>query len=349
MTDPLLIETTDRALSAVATFEAIEAAEAARWSSSIWDAVAEIGLPWISVPEAHGGVGGTICDAVDVLVQAGRHAAPIPLAETGLLGGWLLSAAGIDVGDGPLSVIPGHRDDDLRLEGGRLFGTAHRVPWASSVERVAGLLDDMIVVVSPAQGTITQVSNVAGEPRDTISFEGAALDAAVAAPDGIDAAALRLRGALSRAALMAGALGAMVDLTVGYTAERRQFGKPVGSFQAVQALLVRVAEEAVLVDLAVQVAAREADRGGGAFEVASAKLLANEAARLATRAAHQAHGAMGATREYPLHQLSRRLWSWRAEYADAFWPAHLGAAVIEHGPDELYRVIAEGSASGITL
>jgi len=123
----------------------------------------------------------------------------------------------------------------------------------------------------------------------------------------------------------------------------------VGSFQAVQTLLVRVAEEAVLVDLAVQVAAREAERGGGHFEIASAKLLANEAARLATRAAHQAHGAMGATREYPLHLLSRRLWAWRAEYGDAFWPVHLGAAVLDRGPDELYRVIAEGSASGITL
>jgi len=138
MTDPLLIETTDRVLSSVATFEAIEAAEQARWSSPIWEAVAEIGLPWISVPEAHGGVGGTISDAVDVLVQAGRHAAPLPLAETGLLGGWLLAAAGVDVGDGPLSVLPGLGDDDLRLEGGRLVGTAHRVPWASSVERVAG-------------------------------------------------------------------------------------------------------------------------------------------------------------------------------------------------------------------
>jgi acyl-CoA dehydrogenase len=112
---------------------------------------------------------------------------------------------------------------------------------------------------------------------------------------------------------------------------------------------VLCAEEAVLVDLAVQVAAREAERVDARFEIASAKLLADHAARIATRAAHQAHGAIGMTQEYPLHQLSRRLWSWRAEYGDRVWPERLGRAVGAHGADDLYRVIAEGSASGIRV
>ena len=153
---------------------------------------------------------------------------------------------------------------------------------------------------------------------------------------------LLFRGALTRAGLMAGALLAMSDLTVEYTSERRQFGQAVGRFQAVQAHLVRCAEEAALVDLAVQVAAREADRGDARFEIASAKLLADDVARIATRAAHQAHGAIGMTQEYALHHLSRRLWSWRAEYGDRTWPERLGRAVIERGPDAMYRVIAEG-------
>ncbi len=148
---------------------------------------------------------------------------------------------------------------------------------------------------------------------------------------------------------MAGALLAMSELTVEYTSERRQFGQAVGRFQAVQVHLVRCAEEAALVDLAVQVAAREADRGDARFEIASAKLLADDAARVATRAAHQAHGAIGMTQEYALHHLSRRLWAWRAEYGDRSWPERLGRAVIDAGPDRLYRVIAEGSGSGIEL
>ena len=349
MTDQLLIETAERALGAVASFDAIQAAEQRRWAPEIWDAVAEIGLPWISVPESAGGVGGTLSEAVAVLVIAGRHAAPIPLAETGLLGGWLLAAGGLEVGEGALSVVPGRAEDDLHLEGGLLSGSAHRVPWAGQVERIAALVEGQIVVLRPEQGQIVELSNLAGEPRDTIRFSGIEPEAVVPAPAGIDADALRFRGALSRAALMAGALQAMCELTVAYSSERKQFGKAIGSFQAVQALLVRVGEEAALVDLAVQVAALEAERAQGRFEIAAAKLLADDAARTASRAAHQAHGAMGMTQEYPLHQLSRRLWSWRAEYGDAVWPRRLGNAVVELGADQLYRAVAEGSASGISL
>ncbi len=349
MIDSLVTETADRALRAVATFDAVQSAEERRWSPEIWDAVASIGLPWISVPEGAGGVGGTISEAVAVLVVAGRHAAPIPLAETGLLAGWLASSAGLSVVEGPMTVVPGRGDDDLRIVDGRLSGTAHRVPWAASAEQIVALVDGHVVVVSPSAGVITEASNLAGEPRDSVTFEAAPIVNMVPAPDGVDADALRFRGALSRAALMAGALGAMTELTVEYTSQRRQFGKPIGSFQAVQALIVKCAEEAALVDLAVQVAAREADRGEARFEIASAKLLADEAARVATRAAHQAHGAMGMTQEYTLHHLSRRLWSWRAEFGDAVWPQRVGDAAVELGADRLYRAIAEGSASGIAL
>ena len=349
MTDSLVIETAGRAFGAVSTFEAVQEAQRARWAPEVWSAAAEIGLPWISVPESAGGVGGTLSEAVAVLVVAGAHAAPIPLAETGILGGWLLSAAGLAVGEGPLSVVPGRPEDTLALDGRTLSGTAHRVPWAGSVDRIVALVDGHVVCVSPTSGAIDEVANLAGEPRDTITFAGVEVDELALAPEGVDVTTLRYRGALSRAALMAGALGAMTDVTVGYTAERRQFGKAIGSFQAVQALVVRCAEEAVLVDLAVQVAARETERGAGRFEIAAAKVLADDAARVAASAAHQAHGAMGMTQEYPLHQLSRRLWSWRAEFGDAVWPETIATAVIAGGADRFFPAIAGGSSSGISL
>jgi acyl-CoA dehydrogenase len=223
------------------------------------------------------------------------------------------------------------------------------VPWARAAERIVALVDGRVVAVAPWRAAVQPGTNLAGEPRDSVVFDGSEVDDAADAPDGVDADALLFRGALTRAALMAGALLAMSERTVAYTSERRQFGQAVGRFQAVQAHLVRCAEEAVLVDLAVQVAAREAERGDARFEIASAKLLADEAARTATRAAHQAHGAIGMTQEYSLHQLSRRLWSWRAEYGDRTWPERVGRAVVAHGADDLYRVVAEGSASGIRV
>jgi acyl-CoA dehydrogenase len=344
VTDPLLLETAERVFADTASFAAVQAAEADRWAPAIWDAVASVGLPWVSVPEQAGGAGGSLADAVALLVVAGRHAAPIPLAETGLLAGWLAATAGLPVGEGPRTVAPGRPEDDLRLS-----GTAHRVPWAAAAERIVAIVDGQVVAVPPGGADIRPATNLAGEPRDTVSFDDVAVDEVAPLPAGVDQDRLACRGALSRAALMAGALGAMANLTARYTVERRQFGRAVASFQAVQALVVRCAEEAALVDLAVQVAAREADSGDATFEIASAKSLADDAARAATRAAHQAHGAMGMTQEYPLHHLSRRLWAWRAEYGDAAWPARLGRAVVAVGADELSRLIADGSAAGVTV
>ena len=147
--------------------------------------------------------------------------------------------------------------------------------------------------------------------------------------------------------LMSGALERMSELTLEYTAERRQFGRPVGRFQAVQQYLVSGAQDAALVGMAGRVAAREAERGPARFEIAAAKLLAGRAAQSATRAAHQAHGAMGMTREYPLHHLSRRLWAWRSEYGDErFWSERLGREIAAAGADALYPTIAGGSTAG---
>jgi acyl-CoA dehydrogenase len=344
MTDALLLETAERVLAGTCTHEAIRAAERDGWAPGVWERVADVGLPWIALVE-----GGSLADALAVLRLAGRHAAPIPLAETGLLAGWLLAGAGLEVGEEPLTLVPGRPEDRLRLAGGRLTGVAHRVPWARSVARVVALMEsDGIGWVGAARvaelAGIEAGANLAGEPRDTVTFDGPVEVAPAAA--GLDGDALRRRGALTRVMLMAGALEAMSRLTVGYTAERVQFGRPVARFQAVQRHLVDGAQDAVLVAMAAEAAARAAERGDAGFEIAAAKLLANQAAFTATRAAHQAHGAMGMTQEYALHQLSRRLWAWRSEYGDErLWSARLGGAIVRAGADRLYPAIAGGSAA----
>ena len=178
---------------------------------------------------------------------------------------------------------------------------------------------------------------------DAVSHNGAT-GVAMAAADGVDAEPLVQRSALPRAALMAGAIEKMCQLTVSYTNERVQFGRPVARFQAVQQHLVWAAQDAALVRMAAEVAAREATRGDAPFEIAAAKLIANQAAARATKACHQAHGAMGMTQEYPLHHFSRRLWSWRKEYgADAHWAGVLGTMATGVGADGLYPLITSGT------
>jgi acyl-CoA dehydrogenase len=78
--------------------------------------------------------------------------------------------------------------------------------------------------------------------------------------------------------------------------------------------------------------------------MAASKVIANTAATEAARAAHQAHGAIGMTREYRLHQFTRRLWSWRSEFgSEGEWARRLGERVISAGADALYPAITDMS------
>jgi acyl-CoA dehydrogenase len=348
MTDPLLLETAERVFADTCSAAQIEDAEARGFAPRVWDAVAQIGFPRLGLPEEAGGVGGTMGDALAVLKLAGRHAAPIPLAETGLLAGWLLAGAGLDLGVGPLGVAPDC--GEISLSAARVSGCARRVAWGRAVERVVVLIETgggaQVAALATRSARLEPHSNLAGEPRDTLYFDSVVPEAIAPAAAGIDALALRRRGARTRAGLMGGALDAMSALTTSYARERRQFGRAIAEFQAVQQHLVTVAQQAALVGAASTGAASAAERGDAAFEIAAAKLLANRAAQSATRAAHQAHGAMGMTREYPLHALSRRLWAWRSEYGDErFWSLQLGRALALGGAERLYPAIAGGSSA----
>src|SRR5690606_18944289 len=210
---------------------------------------------------------------------------------------------------GPLTVVPGRPEDTLCLEDGRLYGTAHRVPWARSAEWIVALLQDEgawnIVAVKPEAGRLTPMTDLAGEPRDMVSFEGATPE--VAALSAATARTLLFEGALTRAVLMAGALQRVCELTVAYTGERVQFGRPIARFQAVQQQVVPGRGGTAGGGLPRPAAARAAGRGAARFGPAAARRLANRAVHTPVRAANRGQGAMGVTQEYPLHHATRRL------------------------------------------
>ena len=306
-----------------------------------WDSTAQLGLPLVAIPEEAGGSGGSLQDLLAVLVAMGSHAVPLPLAETSLAA-WLLTSSGLEVGQAPATVGPGDARDTLTLSDGYLTGRLHDVPWARSAALVVALVRDqagrdLVVSFDPSAGSLTPGTDLAGQPRDTVEL---AHVGATAAPAAVGASQLFWRGALLRAAQMAGALGAVDQITRRYTRERVQFGKPIAAFQAVQQHVVTIAQAAEVSVMAVWAAGRAAATRDGSFEVCAAKTLANESARIAVRSAHQAHGAIGMTQEYPLHRYTRRLNAWRQEFGtEAELTAGLGAAIA--AADSFARAISD--------
>ena len=337
------------------TQASVIAAEGPGWNESLWKVLCEKGFATISIPETLGGSDGDLADACLVLHELGRSAAAVPFVENTLLAGWALAEAGVALPRGMSTMSTGTSKDELTvtgdLGGAVLDGVLHRVPWATHSNQIVVLAEidgkPHLIQVPTALATIEEGRNLAMESRDMVRFEKVTVsaDKVIEAPESVNQESLGLRGALSRAALIAGALDRVTEITIRYTAEREQFGRPIARFQAVQRHLVRIAEQTVSARMAVDAAAINASTHLDFFDIASAKIVASEAAGTVSAASHQAHGAIGMTKEYELGQLSRRLWSWRDECgSEAVWSRRLGARVAEAGAGALWPRISTALA-----
>jgi alkylation response protein AidB-like acyl-CoA dehydrogenase len=153
-------------------------------------------------------------------------------------------------------------------------------------------------------------------------------------------------GSVIRSVQTAGALEAILSLSVAYANERIAFERPIGKFQAVQQNLARLAGE-VAAALAVSGSAADAIGREGAFdeavflEAASAKIRCAEAATEAAGIAHQVFGAIGFTDEHVLHRYTLRLLAWRDDFGnESYWAAELGRRVAQQGADEFWPLVA---------
>jgi acyl-CoA dehydrogenase len=313
--------------------------------AKLWATLDDMGVTRLTLPEEAGGSGGELADAAALLLTAGEAAAPVPLAETDLLAGWLLHAAGLAVPEGPLAVAVG----SLSVDGDRVSGRLSRVGWARNAVRIAVLDGGRVFSVDPAGSGVELIegTNVAGEPRDDVVLDGAAVESADAPADA--AVLLERRAALARALLMAGAATTALRQAVRYAGEREQFGRPLGKFQAIQQQLALAAAEVAAAraatDAAVRIAAAADFAGDDAgLAVAVAKARAGEMAGPVATITHQVHGAIGFTQEHSLRLVTTRLWAWRDEDGnETHWNGHVARRALAAGPDGLWELLTRSS------
>jgi alkylation response protein AidB-like acyl-CoA dehydrogenase len=266
-----------------------------------WAALGEMGVLGALAPESRGGLGLRAIDVVLLAEATGCAALPEPFVEHALVAA---------------PIVP-----DLPGTVTAALGPATLVPYADSADAVLVEDDERLLLIDRAALIV--------EPRPSVdhSRHVAVVDwdtgrGAVTEVGGPEALARAFeRGALGTAAQLLGLAQALLDTTVEYASERRQFGVPIGSQQAIKH---KLADVRVGLEFARPLVARAAnslthDEPGAAVDVSMAKARAGDVAALAARHALQCHGAIGYSFEHDLHLWMKRVWALVASWGDSAW------------------------------
>jgi acyl-CoA dehydrogenase len=265
-TDGIVAETAARIFRDACDPGTVNRAADEGWKTPAWAALEEAGLPLAWVPELLGGAGAELADGFAVLREAGRGAVALPVAET-LLSGWLLTGAGLAAPKGAMACGPAREGDRIVLgKGGTVSGRLRAIAFAREAGHLALVVEregggEAVALIEAGRAGIGDGASIAGDALNTVDLDGVRPVAVGEAPAATGRAALMLMGAAVRSVQMAGALEAILDLTVAYANERVAFGRPIGKFQAVQHNLARLAGE---VAAAIAAAGSAADAIAGA-------------------------------------------------------------------------------------
>jgi alkylation response protein AidB-like acyl-CoA dehydrogenase len=292
----LLAETVHEVLAKTCPPEAVRTGER---PGPAWRALTEVGLLGAHIAEEHGGLGLSPVDTVLAYEETGRFAMPGPLVETAVAAPALL------------------RDDPARLEriaSGALVVSARPAdaPYFPDAD-----LADLLLVAGPGdEAGITEESSLTR--HGSVDSTRPLFTASLPVTESAHGRAAFDRAALATAAQLLGLGRRLCEDAVGYAKQRHQFGKAIGSFQAVKHLL---ADVAVGLEFAAPPVYRAAyslahDTPTASRDVSAAKNAAGEAAHRAARTALQVHGAIGYTDELDLHLWLNRVWALRAAWGD---------------------------------
>ena len=263
----------------------------------VWNQLADLGVTALTVAEEFDGLAAHPVDLVVACERLGRWCVPGPVTESIAVAPILLAAD----------------ERSAALAAGELIATVALppvVPWAVDAE-AAGL------VLLAADGAVADAT--AGEYHESVDPSRRLFTVTAAGPSQpADVARAFEFGALATAAQLVGAGQTMLDMTVEYAKQRSQFGRLIGSYQAIKH---KLADAHIALELArplvygaaLALAEHSPDT---ARDVSAAKSATADAALLCARAALQTHGAIGYTTEHDLSQWLLRVQALRSAWGD---------------------------------
>lgn len=274
-----------------------EHAEAERSDAELWAELGELGWPGIAIAEEHGGQGLGGVELAILCEELGRAAAPVPFLGT-VVAAILIEHAGSEE----------QRERWLtRLAAGSAVGAVGApglVPGADGADVIVLVEGEVARALAAEEATIEPAASI--DPTRPAATVGA--DAGVGGELPGDVGAALDRALVPVAAELVGVAGSALEMTVAYVKDRRQFGSPVGAFQAVSHRCAQMLLETESARAAVSWAAwaTGADPERLPEAAAMAKAAASEAGRDVTAAAIQLHGGIGFTWEADVHWLYKR-------------------------------------------
>lgn len=319
-------------------------------STELWTVLDGLGLTALGISEDEGGSGGDLHDVVTVLQVAARFAAPIPIMESLLLAPALRRRFGASHQPGPAAVALDAVAEATQVPTGwRITGTLSECAYGHVAADVLVLASDLtggraVLAQLPAMDvTWSSAPDLAGIPRDSVELDVVVPSVHTVVQDELRSILEELRNlrALGLSWSMVGAMEKVQALTVTYTTEREQFGRTLSRFQAVKQLAAEIAGGVSVARAGALEATKDVVSGRDAsFPIAACRARSAMAATEVSRLAHQLHGAIGYTREYPLHHYTRRLWVWRDEGGTAAeWLEAAGERVLAHGADQFWQTL----------
>jgi alkylation response protein AidB-like acyl-CoA dehydrogenase len=278
-----------------------ELAEAGEYDDAVWKELCELGWPGIFIGEEHGGQGLGVIELVILMEELGYALAPLPFLSSAAAG-LVIQAAGSE--DQKQRWLPGIASGELRATGGMIRGDeAKLVPDAQEAE---------LIVLCGAEG-VTAVERSAASVEPVATMDATRRFARVRANDagealegepgpGIGAALVALSAELTGVAQRA------MEMAVEYARERKQFGRPIGAYQAVSHSCAQMLLETEGARSATYYGAWTADAEPESLELACsmAKAYASDAGWRVCTAALQVHGGIGFTWEHDLHFFLKR-------------------------------------------
>ena len=273
-----------------------------------WKNLIELGVLNSNLPEAKGGLGMDQVTLALMVEEMGYAGLPEPVAEQIFLVNDIISFLPKNITE---AVESNYND------GTQYIALAHPLaPNPLFLNDAAGLiLLDNSECNFIAKDDMDFESISSNDPSREL-FQIISMNKVISASENFDElnTAVSARGALMTAALLIGLAQKMIDLSSVYVLDRTQFGKPIGSFQAVKHMLADVAVKIEFAKPAVYRAAYSLSENNpkSALHCAHAKFMCAQAAELACKNSIQAHGAMGYTWEMDLHIYMRKAWSMMA-------------------------------------